>query len=473
MSTAIVWFRRDLRLEDHPALAAALRSHERVVCVYIHAPEEDQPWAIGAASRWWLHHSLASLDACLRQRGSQLVLRSGPSQAALDGLIAAVGAVAVYWNRLYEPAAIERDRRIKQALRDRDLIAESFNSSLLFEPWQIKTLQGGPYKVFTPFWRNLRAQLEPLPPLPPPEKISAKKMLGNPTLAALNLLPKIPWDSEFAAHWRPGEAGAHSALAEFCEDALFHYKEGRDRPDRAHTSRLSPHLHFGEIGPRQILWLLEDRAREAQSARLRAAAEPFLRELGWRDFSRHLLFHFPQTPGENLNPQFDAFHWAAPDAATMQRWQRGQTGIPIVDAGMRELWRSGWMHNRVRMIVASLLTKNLRQHWLNGARWFWDTLLDADLANNTQGWQWVAGTGADAAPYFRIFNPVSQGERFDPEGNYVRRWVPELQDVPAKWIHQPWLDPDILRRTGYPDPIVDLRESRESALLAYQRMRVG
>ena len=469
MTAAIVWFRRDLRLQDNPALAAALQAHDRVVCVYIHAPEEEAPWSPGAASRWWLHHSLAALDRDLRKRGSVLLIRRGATAELLDELIRQGDVAAVYWNRLYEPALTARDTRIKLALRERGIVAESFNAGLLFEPWQIKTQQETAYKVFTPFWRSAQTRLEPRPPITAPKRIPGLTLPGSIELDALDLLPKIRWDSEFHSYWKPGEQGAAMALDAFCADGLFDYQQGRDRPDRAHTSRLSPHLHFGEIGPHQIVWALHDRARGSE--RLRAAGEPYLRELGWREFSQHLLFHFPQTSSANLNPQFNTFPWARDDADALARWQRGETGVPIVDAGMHELWRSGWMHNRVRMIAASFLTKNLRQHWLHGARWFWDTLVDADLANNTQGWQWTAGTGADAAPYFRIFNPVSQGQRFDPNGDYVRRWVPELKNVPVKLIHQPWTHAGLLRKIGYPEPMVDLRSSRAAALLAYQQMR--
>ncbi|MGA9334679.1 MAG: deoxyribodipyrimidine photo-lyase, partial [Rudaea sp.] len=420
---------------------------------------------------WWLHHSLAALDAELRLCGATLHIRCGPSQLALDTLLRETCATAVYWNRLYEPALVERDAHIKRTLREAGVDAISFKANLLIEPWQIATGQGGPYKVFTPYWRKLRAQLQPSPPLPRPSRISSPALSDRTGLDAMNLLPRIGWDAAFARYWKPGEVGARALLKDFLVDAVNEYPDGRDRPDREWTSRLSAHLHFGEISPQQVFWALEENARDASSSHGDVGAEAFLRELGWREFSHHLLFHFPAIAQQNLNAQFDAFAWAHDDADVLARWQRGQTGVPIVDAGMRQLWETGWMHNRVRMIVGSFLTKNLRQHWLHGARWFWDTLVDADLANNTQGWQWTAGCGADAAPYFRIFNPVTQGERFDPQGDYVRRWVAELADVRAPLIHQPWKQPDLLRRFGYPPPMVDLRESREAALLAYQQMR--
>ena len=467
--TAIHWFRRDLRLEDNPALAAALAGDAQVLCVYIHAPDEEAPWPPGAASRWWLHHSLAALQNVLAKRGARLHIFRGESRNVLESLVRQTGAAAVYWNRLYEPAVIQRDAAIKQSLRSLGTAAQSFNAGLLTEPWAIETGDGGPYRVFTPYWRKARSLLQPHPPISAPKRIDSVEVDGSQDLEALGLLPRIRWDAEFPAHWQPGERGAQALLRRFGARAVSTYPDERNRPDRDGTSRLSPHLHFGEIGPRQIFWALSQVARDAPACS--SAVEAYVRELGWRDFSHHLLYHFPKTPVESLNPQFNTFPWAAEDRHALGRWQRGATGVPIVDAGMRQLWKSGWMHNRVRMIVASFLTKNLRQHWLHGARWFWDTLVDADLANNTQGWQWTAGCGADAAPYFRVFNPVTQGERFDPDGAYVRRWVPELKRVPAPLIHQPWIDPELLGRTGYPAPVVDLRASREAALAAYRQMR--
>lgn len=471
MGTAIVWFRRDLRLDDHPALSAAAAAHERVLPLYVHAPDEEVPWAPGAASRWWLHHSLAALDGALRGRGGALHLRRGPSAEALLAVVSATNAEAVYWNRLYEPATRARDAEVEAALRAAGIAAHAHNGTLLFEPWEIATGKGEPYRVFTPFWRGARARLRPAAPLPTPQPQRWVTLAGGLPLPALGLLPRIGWDAGLRTAWRPGEAGAHEALDAFCEDALAGYATQRDRPDRRGTSRLSPHLHFGELSPRQVVLALHDGARRRGRTRLADDVETYLRELGWREFAHHLLYHFPRTPEANLDAGFDTFAWADPDGETLARWQRGRTGVPIVDAGMRELWTTGWMHNRVRMIVASFLTRNLRLHWRHGARWFWDTLVDADLANNTQGWQWSAGTGADAAPYFRIFNPVAQARKFDPEGTYVRRWIPELADAPLELLHEPWRDPALLARSGYPPPMVDLKASRTAALAAWQRMR--
>ncbi len=469
MSTAIVWFRRDLRLADQPALSAACAAHDRVLPVYIHAPHEEGAWAPGGASRWWLHHSLSALQSRLREQGASLHLRRGDSLAVLRALIDATGASAVYWNRLYEPAAIERDRIVKAALREQGVEAHSSNGSLWFEPWQLETQQQTPYRVFTPFWRNLRPQLSVMSPLPVPG-IRDMEAEGGLALEALGLSPAIRWDAGLQDTWRPGEQGARERLEVFADDALGDYAQARDLPARHGTSYLSPHLHFGEISPRQVHHALAGHAA-ASDARRRPDIEPFLRELGWREFSHHLLYHFPATPTANFDARFDRFAWAADDTAWRERWQRGRTGIPLVDAGMRELWHTGWMHNRVRMVVASFLCKNLRQHWHHGARWFWDTLVDADLANNTLGWQWVAGSGADAAPYFRVFNPVSQAQKFDAQGEYLRRWLPELADAALPLLHEPWKDASLLKRSGYPAPMVELGASRTAALGAYQSMR--
>jgi deoxyribodipyrimidine photo-lyase len=467
MTTAIVWFRRDLRLDDQPALAAAAAGHTRIVPLYIHAPEEDGPWASGAAGRWWLHHSLQALDASLRRHRGGLQILRGSSLQALRNAIKASGAVAVYANHLHEPLARKRDAQVFDALEADGVGVHRYNAALWCDPWELTTKQGDPYRVFTPYWRNLRTQIDGREPVARPDTLHLDEVPGTLTVDALKLLPTLDWAKGFDA-WTPGEAGAHDMLETFGDDAVGHYDQSRDLPARHGTSRLSPHLHWGEISPRQILAHLRARGRRRGDA---ADIEPYLRQLGWREFAYHLLYHFPETPTENFNPRFSAFKWARKDPHALQRWQRGQTGIPIVDAGMRELWATGWMHNRVRLLVASLLTKNLRQHWVTGEEWFWDTLVDADLANNALGWQWVAGSGADASPYFRIFNPVTQSQKFDPDGAYIRRWVKELTHAPAHLVHAPWQDQAFLRKSGYPAPIVDLSESREAALKAYQALR--
>ena len=476
-STAIVWFRRDLRLTDNPALAAACERAQHVVALFVHAPDEEGEWRHGGASRWWLHHSLARLDASLRARGGALVLRSGKTLQALLSVAQETGARQVFWNRIYDPGLVARDTGIKAALNDSGFGCESFNAALLHEPWEVRTGAGEPYRVFTPFWRSCAARLDALPhPLPPPASIPAPATApSSQALEELDLLPSIDWDSGLRAAWTPGENAALDRIDAFAAGAVADYPEGRNRPDQVDTSRLSPHLHFGEIGPRQCVAALRNALVERPGAQ--GAAEGFVRQLGWREFAHHLLHHYPHTATAPLDARFERFPWQ-PNAVWLEAWQRGRTGYPIVDAGMRELWTTGWMHNRVRMIVASLLTKNLRQHWLEGARWFWDTLVDADLPNNTLGWQWTAGCGADAAPYFRIFNPLLQTERYDPGRAYVRRWVPELAALPDTYIHRPWEAPAaVLGAAGvelgrtYPGPIVDFRASRQAALDGYARVR--
>ncbi|UGB38463.1 cryptochrome/photolyase family protein [Frateuria soli] len=469
MSTALVVFRRDLRLADHPALAAACAAHASVLPVYVHAPAEDKRWRPGAASRWWLHHSLAALQGEIAAQGGQLHLARGDSFDALRRLAAACGADTVYWSRRYEPAAIVQDSRVKAALRAEGLAVESHAGNLWYEPWQLATAQDLPYRVFTPFWRKLRAQLAPVSPLATARPRAWASLPGSLPLEALGLLPTRPWAAGLAEAWRPGAAGALEQLELFADDALCDYAHGRDLPARHGTSRLSPHLHLGEITPRQIHDILLRRATGAAAGQRTPDLEPYLRELGWREFAHHLLYHFPHTPEAPFDSRFDRFDWAE-DPAALARWQQGRTGVPLVDAGMRELWHTGWMHNRVRMVVASFLTKNLRQHWQHGARWFWDTLVDADLANNTLGWQWTAGCGADAAPFFRVFNPCTQAARFDPQATYLKHWLPELADLPAHLLHEPWRDPAALAARGYPPPMVDLAASREQALAAWQRI---
>jgi deoxyribodipyrimidine photo-lyase len=467
VATALVWLRRDLRLNDNPALAQAIADGYEPLLVYIHAPHEEQPWAPGAASSTWLHYSLQQLATNVERLGGQLHIASGESLPNLLLYQQQSGAQALYFNSLYEPIVQIRDAKVQQAFEKIGLPVKRHNSMLLVEPWQIQTGAGTPYKVFTPFWRNVLSQLQIRAEYPTPVRLSAFSELPSVSLDSLELLPTRDWHQAFWQYWQPGEAGAQEMLEIFCDSALFGYKEQRNMPDRTGTSKLSPHLHFGEISPHQI-W------RKIQSIKITEAhaedVKHYYSELGWREFSFHLLHHFPKSSDHNLNPQFDYFKWAKPDPVLFEKWKRGQTGVPIIDAGMRELWHTGWMHNRVRMIVASFLCKNLRYHWLEGARWFWDTLVDADLANNSQGWQWTAGTGCDAAPYFRIFNPVTQSERFDPKASYIKRWVPELANLPVPLAFSPWLKPSVTQSLapGYPCvPIVDLAESRNTALAAY------
>lgn len=460
----LLWFRRDLRLTDNPALVRAM-STGAVIPVYIHAPEEDGDWRPGTASRWWLHRSLTALRQDLERRGSTLVIRHGPTLPCLQALLTETGAGHVCWNRLHEPAAAARDRAVENALQARGIAVAQFEATLLHAPGSVLTRGGDPYRVFTPFWRACRAMEAPFGVEPAPERIPAPRMMP-PGLRpdALDLLPQRDLQVSLAGHWQPGEAHALACLQHFLEGTAAEYDALRDCIGPDTTSRLSPYLHFGEIGPRQVL-------AACRAAGPGGATDGFLRQLGWREFAHHLLYHFPHTPTCPLDGRFDAFPWARPEPRILQAWQQGMTGVPLVDAAMRSLRESGWMHNRARMVVASLLTKNLGIHWLEGARWFWDTLVDADLANNTLGWQWTAGCGADAAPYFRVFNPVLQGERFDSGGAYVRNWVPELAKVPARYIHRPWeAPPRVLEAAGvrlgntYPRPAVDLSRSRRQAL---------
>ena len=446
--TTLVWFRQDLRLEDNPALHAASQGNGAVIPVYIWSPEDEGDWPPGAASRWWLHQSLRALDRDLRKRGSRLILAKAPASRVLEQLLVQTKATAVYWNRRYEPAARECSDAVEKRLHARGVETQSFNSALLAEPQDVLNKSGLPYRVYTPYMRRMLHELKPSTPLAAPSQMRAPKSWpSSRTLDDLGLLPSIRWYTTMAEMWTPGEAGARKHLARFLEHTIGDYAHSRERPAESGTSRLSPHLHFGEIGPRQIWHALGAKGRTSQ----------FLREILWREFAYHLLYHFPDTTTQPLRPEFARFPWKK-NTKLLRAWRRGRTGVPMVDAGMRELWATGVMHNRVRMIVASFLVKNLLQPWQDGARWFWDTLVDADLAANSMNWQWVAGSGADAAPYFRIFNPVLQGQRFDPSGEYVRRWVPERATAPN--VHAP-----------DDDAIVDLKESREAALDAYEDMR--
>jgi deoxyribodipyrimidine photo-lyase len=467
----VVWFRQDLRLADNPALIAAAQSGAPVVPLYILDDAGHGAWAPGGASRWWLHHALEALGGALARLGSPLVLRRGEAAAVLDAVIAETGATRVLWNRCYEPALRARDEAIKSALSARGITARSTNAALLFEPWTIATQSGQQFKVYSPFARACRAaEAPPLPVAAPAELRAPAAAVASDALESWRLLPRAPdWAGGLRALWQPGEEGAQRRLARFLAEAVEGYKQERNRPDLEATSRLSPHLHFGEISPRQ-LW-------HAAMARSGPGADHFASELLWREFAYHLLHHFPDLPERNWRPEFDAFPWNESHDG-LAAWQRGRTGYPIVDAGMRELWQTGWMHNRVRMIAGSFLVKDLMLPWQLGEAWFWDTLVDADLANNAASWQWVAGCGADAAPYFRVFNPVLQGEKFDPEGTYVRRFVPELARLPSRFIHRPWeADAVTLRAAGvvlggnYPQPIVDHGEARVRALAAFAKLK--
>ena len=419
--------------------------------------------------RWWLHQSLSELAGAFGRHRSRLILRRGESLKVLSELLESTGADAVYWNRRYEPAAIARDREVKQSLRASGIVCSSFNGALLMEPWDLSSAAGRQYRVFTPFKKRLLELLEIPRPIPAPRNVPGpSRWPQSLSLDALQLLPQIRWYAEMSRHWLPGERAGLARARGFVKRAICNYSNTRDIPSAAGTSGLSPHLHFGEVSVRRLLhWIPPDTWRESR----------FVSELVWREFAQHMLYHYPHTSNEPLDRQFEQFPWQ-PQQAKLQAWQRGLTGFPLVDAGMRQLWALGWMHNRVRMIVGSLLVKNLRQPWLAGARWFWDTLVDADLAANTLNWQWVAGCGADAAPYFRVFNPVLQAMKFDPHGDYVRRWVPELTALSADYIHAPHLAPRaVLDAAGvrigetYPAPIIDLKESRDQALAAYRAMK--
>ena len=466
--TALVWFRLDLRLADNPALDAAVATGLPVIPVFVGSADE-MSGIPGAASRRWLHQSLLKLHESLRTKRSQLIVRRGRTAETLLELALETNARRLFWNRVYDPAALERDKEIEAQLQGRGIATEPFNGSLLFEPGSIQTTSGGTFRVFTPFWKavwNERGRLRPR--VKEPAQFPApSRWPKSLEVADLELEPKIDWASGIREAWKPGEAAARSRLSQFAKSAVSLYSDDRDRTDHDGTSRLSPHLHFGEISPIEVWHALTDTP----------GAETYLRQLAWREFSYHLLCAFPRTPWEPFNPQFRNFPWRR-NAKRLAAWQKGQTGYPMVDAGMRQLWATGWMHNRARLVVASFLVKHLLVPWQDGAAWFLDTLVDADLANNTMGWQWTAGCGVDAAPYFRVFNPIVQGEKFDPDGEYVRRWVPELRGLPAEWIHKPWEAPPLVLAAAnvklgetYPEPIVDHAEARAAALAAFEDMR--
>jgi len=477
--SSIVWFRRDLRLADHSPLRAACESGGPVLPVFIWDPEDEEGaghWGTGAASRVWLHHSLSALGAGLAARGSRLLIARGPTAQVLDELARASGATSLHFNRRVEPAARRLEAQVTARLGER-LAVSAHGDAMLVAASRLATANGEPYRVFTPFWRRLREVFEPGPAQPAPAAIRAPATWpDSANLEALGLLPRIRWDIPLAAGWRIGEDGAQARLAEFVDGHAAEYNELRDFPGVDGVSRLSPHLHFGEISPRQAWRAIQSAAAAAGLLSVPETMSGWLRQLAWREFAYHLLHHYPHTTDAPLREDFRDFPWCD-DPRGLERWQRGETGFPIVDAGMRELWQTGWMHNRVRMIVASFLCKDIGAHWLAGARWFWDTLVDADLPNNTLGWQWTAGCGADAAPYFRVFNPVLQSAKFDPAGVYLRRWLPELARLPTADLHAPWqAGPLSLAAAGvrlgadYPAPMLDHGAARLAALARLKRV---
>lgn len=463
----ICWFRQDLRIADHPALSHACSQGE-VIPVFI-LDQDDRK--LGGASKWWLHHSLKALEKTL----GALIVKSGNPKSVLDDLAKQYEADAIYWNRSYEPHSVNRDTELKTHFKTQGIEVQSFTGSVLYEPWEIETGTGGPYKVYTPFWKSIQAKGFPKP-LPAPIISLAKIEVDHNAIDKLDLLPNNPnWAKDWETLWTPGENGAHLQTETFLEHGINGYGELRNRPDLPNVSRLSPHIHFGEISPRSLVAISSFFVDKVQ--KYASDINKFQAEIAWRDFANHLMFHFPNITEENWKPAFDYYPWRD-DEIQLKAWQQGMTGYPMVDAGMRELWHTGYMHNRIRMLVGSFLVKHLQMHWKHGEAWFWDTLLDADLANNTSSWQWIAGSGADAAPYFRIFNPLTQGPKFDPNGEYVRQWCPELSELPNKVIHAPHEASALeLRAAGvelgktYPLPIVDHKLARTRALEGYEKVK--
>lgn len=477
----IVWFRDDLRLSDHPALYEAASRGAPVVGLYVRDDESralKPPAArpLGGATRWWLAQSLRALHKSLEAIGGTLLLRTGPAASVIATLARDIQAGAVFWNEIAQAPHQAIAAEVASALASDGIASQIFPGDLLVEPRAIRNKDKRGLRVFTPFWRRVQALGDPPKPLPAPKKLASVSGVASEALDHWGLEPTRPdWAGGLRETWTPGEAAAQARLKAFLDENIRGYGDDRDRPDRDGTSRLSPHLRFGEISPRQVWYAA--RFAAAEHPRLAGDIDKFLSELGWREFCRHLLFDVPDLADRNLQAQFDAFPWKR-DARALKAWQRGLTGYPIIDAGMRELWHTGVMHNRVRMVVASFLVKHLLIDWRAGEQWFWDTLVDADAGSNPANWQWVAGSGADAAPYFRVFNPILQGEKFDPDGAYVRRWVPELAQLPNNLIHQPWTATPIeLTSAGvelgktYPPPIVDHKQARERALAAYAKIR--
>ncbi|MBM3468122.1 MAG: deoxyribodipyrimidine photo-lyase [Alphaproteobacteria bacterium] len=469
----LFWFRQDFRISDNPGLFEAAQNGA-ILPVYILDETCPAQFKQGEASKWWMYHSLHKLNICLN---STLNFYVGDPQVILTNIIQENDVKAVYWNKVFEPWQLEKDAQIESNLKKRGIVCKSFNGSLLWEPESNFSKNGTPYRMFTPFYRNGCLQApSPRKPLPIPEKIISLKDQGcRTTLEDLKLLPSISWYKSIEHFWEIGEQAAQRQLAKFLEFGLKGYKKNRNYPSKDATSRLSPYLHFGEISPHQVWQGIQVKCAADESI-INEDKESFLSEIGWREFSYYLLYHFPNLPYKSFYKKFEDFPWK-PNTEFLKAWQKGLTGYPFVDAGMRELWQTGYMHNRVRMVVASFLVKNLLQDWRTGASWFLDCLLDADIASNTINWQWVAGSGVDAAPYFRIFNPILQGEKFDPKGIYTRRFVPELDKLPDKYLFKPWQTPDyilkecnIILGVTYPYPIINLQHSRKESIEAYNKI---
>lgn len=471
-SPVIVWFRQDLRLQDNPALLHAAKTQSPIIFLYI-LDDNKHRWQLGAASRWWLHESLQSLTSELKKHyKANLVLKKGEPKTILSSIVKQTKAHSVFWNDCYEPNAIKRDKAIIASLNKNGITTKTFNSNLLHDPASFFNQSKKPYQIFTAFWRTL--QKAPIrTPYSKPRLVTLYKPITSLPLSKLGLQPKNKWFKKLSQHWNPGETAAKNALQRFCRNKLKGYKKLRDVPSLTHTSKLSPHLHFGEISPVQV-WHAVQHVQD-KTCGIGNDVQCFLSELAWREFSTYLMVHFPMLPDKPLKPAYGKIQWAK-NSQGQKAWQQGKTGYPIVDAGMRQLWETGWMHNRVRMIVASFLTKHLLLPWQQGEAWFWETLVDADLGNNAASWQWVAGCGTDAAPYFRIFNPILQSKKFDPDGDYIKHWCPELKKLPSKYLHAPWEAPDDLLKKAkctlgktYPEPILDHSSARQRTLSAYKK----
>lgn len=473
MSKAILWFRQDLRLLDNKAFYHACEQHKEILPIFIWDENTPQKWQMGSAQKWWLYHSLVSLQKDLKEHGLDLYLRKGKANEILKKITFEHNIQCLYSNFSYEPYQKNQDEGLKNELLENQIEVSCYNSSLLCEPWQIQTKSGSPYSVFSQFWKAFEMQEIEIKVYPKPKKFPKLIQIKNEDLTTWNLLPTSPnWAKGFEKYWKIGEKAAQEKLKNFTQTHLENYAQKRDFPAINGTSKLSSHLHFGEISP-HLIWENCKKTFKGNQKNSKGL-ETYLREIGWREFCYYLIYHNPDFPEKNFHKKFDKLKWEK-DPKKLKAWQKGLTGYPIIDAAMRELWQTGWMHNRLRMVVGSFLTKHLQIHWMEGAKWFWDTLLDADLSNNSAGWQWVAGSGADAQPYFRIFNPIIQSKKFDPQGNFIRKWIPELAKLSNDEIHTPWEiskenleKADIKLGKTYPFPIVDHKKAREKALKNFE-----